>query len=172
MAGETQTGSRGGSGGGPLMIIRGYRMLQTRANILTLLWVLSIAYGAQLHAAPPSAPKDQVIATEKAFAKTMADRDQEKFSKFISREAIFFSGSQPLRGKAQVTAAWSQYFKASAAPFSWEPAQVEVLDSGTLALSSGPVKDPSGKLIGTFSSIWRLEAPHTWRIVFDKGNEV
>lgn len=25
------------------------------------------------------------------------------------------------------------------APFSWEPAQVEVLDSGTLALSSGPV---------------------------------
>lgn len=54
----------------------------------------------------------------------------------------------------------------------WEPAEVEVLDSGTLALSSGPVRDPAGKLIGTFTSIWRLEAPGRWRIVFDKGGEV
>jgi hypothetical protein len=49
---------------------------------------------------------------------------------------------------------------------------VEVLDSGDLALSSGPVRDASGKLIATFTSIWRREAPATWRIVFDKGNPV
>jgi len=46
---------------------------------------------------------------------------------------------------------------------------VEVLDSGTLALSTGPVHDPGGKRIGTFSSIWRREADGSWRIVFDKG---
>jgi len=45
-----------------------------------------------------------------------------------------------------------------------------VLDSGTLALSSGPVFDPDGKQIATFNSIWRLEAPGQWRIVFDKGS--
>ena len=40
------------------------------------------------------------------------------------------------------------------------------------ASSSGPVFDPSGKQIATFSSIWRLEAPGVWRIIFDKGNDV
>jgi len=31
------------------------------------------------------------------------------------------------------------------------------------------VRDRNGKQIATFSSIWRLEAPGTWRIIFDKG---
>jgi hypothetical protein len=34
------------------------------------------------------------------------------------------------------------------------------------------VYDPGGKLVATFTSIWRLEAPGVWRIVFDKGNDV
>ena len=67
---------------------------------------------------------------------------------------------------------WKRFYEGPAAPFSWEPEQVEVLASGTLALSTGPVHDPSGKLIGRFSSIWRLEAPGRWRIIFDKGNDV
>jgi len=41
-----------------------------------------------------------------------------------------------------------------------------------LALSSGPVRDPQGKLIARFNSVWRLEAPGRWRIVFDKGADV
>jgi ketosteroid isomerase-like protein len=137
----------------------------------TVLCALSLAPGAALYAQAP-AVREQVIATERAFAKTMADRDQPRFSQFISQEAVFFSGEQPLRGKSTITAKWSRYFTAPQAPFSWEPEKVEVLESGTLALSSGPVRDPAGKLIGTFTSIWRLEAPHTWRIVFDKGNDV
>jgi ketosteroid isomerase-like protein len=116
--------------------------------------------------------KEQVLATERAFAKSMADRDQTKFSNFLSAEAVFFSGTTARRGKSRIIDAWSKFFTGPRAPFSWEPASVEVLDSGKLALSSGPVRDPAGKLIGTFTSIWRLEAAHTWRIVFDKGNEV
>ncbi len=64
------------------------------------------------------------------------------------------------------------FFEPPAAPFSWQPETVEVLDSGTLALSTGPVRDAGGKLISRFTSIWRLEAPGQWRIVFDKGNRV
>ena len=30
----------------------------------------------------------------------------------------------------------------------------------------------AGKLIATFTSVWRQESPGVWRIVFDKGNEV
>jgi ketosteroid isomerase-like protein len=49
---------------------------------------------------------------------------------------------------------------------------VQVLESGTLALSTGPVRDPKGKLVGRFSSIWRREAPGVWRIIFDHGSDV
>jgi ketosteroid isomerase-like protein len=114
--------------------------------------------------------RDEVIATERAFAKTMADRDLNAFSRFLSEEAVFFSGPQPLRGREAVIAWWARFYSKPTAPFSWEPAQVEVLASGTLALSTGPVRDPQGKLIGCFNSIWRQEAPGQWKIVFDRGS--
>jgi ketosteroid isomerase-like protein len=118
------------------------------------------------------ATKAQVAAAERAFASAMAQRDFEAFSALIADEAVFFSGPMPLRGKAQVTAWWARYFKDATAPFSWEPDEVEVLDSGTLALSSGPVRDGNGKVIARFTSIWRQDSPGTWRIVFDKGSPV
>ncbi|CAG0965498.1 hypothetical protein BURK2_00976 [Burkholderiales bacterium] len=115
--------------------------------------------------------KRQVEATERAFAKTMADRDLAAFKRFLSQETVFFSGPTPLRGPDAVAGWWQRYYEKPQAPFSWEPKQVEVLDSGTLALSTGPVHDPQGKLIGTFTSVWRLEAPGVWRIVLDKGDQ-
>ena len=114
----------------------------------------------------------QVDATERAFARTMADRDHAAFTRFLSAEAIFVSGPKTLRGKQEVAAAWKRFYDKPDAPFSWAPAQVEILDSGTLALSTGPVYDPQGKQIATFTSIWRQEAAGIWRIVFDKGNDV
>ena len=113
-----------------------------------------------------------MVDTERAFARTMAVRDHAAFTKFLSEEAVFFSGPTPLRGRAAIAERWKRLYEKPEAPFSWEPEQVEVLDSGTLAISSGPVHDPAGKLIGRFNSIWRLESPGTWRIVFDKGEEV
>jgi len=120
---------------------------------------------------PQSAPdlQAEVRAAERAFAKTMADRDHEAFTTFLADEAIFFGGPAPLRGKEAVAAGWKRFYDGPQAPFSWDPEVVEVLDSGTLALSSGPVKDPAGTVIGVFNSIWRREADGRWRVVFDKG---
>jgi len=112
----------------------------------------------------------QVADTERAFAKTMADRDHAAFATFLADETVFFTGPTPLHGKAAVTAAWKRFYERPQAPFAWQPEAVEVLESGTLAISSGPVFDPSGKKFATFTSIWRMEAPGVWRIVFDKGN--
>ncbi|MDL2357097.1 MAG: nuclear transport factor 2 family protein [Pseudomonadota bacterium] len=116
--------------------------------------------------------KRQVADTERAFAATMKARDHAAFSAFLSDEAVFFMGAAPLHGKQAVAAAWQRFYDKPAAPFSWEPDEVEVLASGTLAISSGPVYDPAGKLMSRFSSIWRQEAPGRWRIVFDRGVEV
>jgi len=120
----------------------------------------------------PSELRAQVQATERAFARTMADRDHAAFTSFLSEEAIFLGGRRTLRGKAEVAAAWKALYQQPAAPFSWEPDTVEVLRSGTLALTQGPVRDPAGRLVGRFSSVWRREAPGTWRIVLDHGCDV
>jgi ketosteroid isomerase-like protein len=129
-----------------------------------VLWATSPA-----SAASPNEQAEEVRAAERAFAKTMADRDLAAFARHLAAESLFFSGSGVLRGKEAVVAGWKRFFDGPAAPFSWEPEVVEVLDSGTLALSSGPVRDPAGKAIGTFNSIWRREADGRWRVVFDKG---
>jgi ketosteroid isomerase-like protein len=116
-------------------------------------------------------PSRQVFETERAFARTMDERDFEAFQAFLSPEAIFFAGEKPLRGSDAVATAWRPFFETPEAPFSWAPETVEVLDSGTLALSSGPVHDPAGMCIGRFTSIWRLESTGEWKIVFDKGSK-
>jgi ketosteroid isomerase-like protein len=118
-----------------------------------------------------SAATKQVIAVEQAFAKTMADRNFQAFVSFLSPEAVFFSGTRVYRGSAAVADDWQQYFVGSKAPFNWRPDHVEVLVSGKLALSTGPVYQDHA-VVGRFSSIWRLDAPNTWHIVFDKGEAV
>ena len=135
--------------------------------------LLLLAACGSIPAVPSAAElRQQVADTERAFARTMATRDHAGFESFLAEDSVFFSGPKPLHGKRQVSDWWKRYYEKTTAPFSWEPEQVEVLDSGKLALSSGPVRDPQGKLIGSFTSIWRMEAPGVWRIVFDKGNEV
>jgi ketosteroid isomerase-like protein len=111
----------------------------------------------------------QVRAAEIAFARTMADRDPDAFITHVSAEAVFFGDFDVHRGIDEIRSAWRRFFEGDTAPFSWAPERVEVLDSGTLALSTGPVRDPDGQEIGTFSSIWHLEADGVWRVVFDKG---
>ena len=114
----------------------------------------------------------QVADTERGFAKTMADRNFTAFQAFLADESIFFTGQTPLRGKKVVADNWKRFYEGAAAPFSWEPELVQVLDSGTLALSTGPVRDPAGKHFANFQSIWRQEARGVWRIVFDRGERV
>ncbi len=114
--------------------------------------------------------ESQVRAREIAFAKTMEDRDLEAFLSFISPEAIFFNGDAPLRGVDAVELSWAPFFEGEAAPFSWQPDLIQVLESGTLAISSGPVIGPAGEAFGRFNSIWRKDEDGQWRVVFDKGS--
>ena len=123
-------------------------------------------------AAPAQELKQQVTETERAFAKTMADRDHAAFATFLADEAVFFAGQTPQRGKQQIADAWKRFYEKPAAPFSWQPETVEVLESGTSRSLRARCMTRPERSIGTFTSIWRLESPGKWRIVFDKGCEV
>jgi ketosteroid isomerase-like protein len=125
-------------------------------------------------ASPADGQLDEVTegvrARESAFARTMADRDFDAFLTFISPEAVFFNGNEPIRGRDAIARAWAPFFEGPSAPFAWSPDVVQVIESGSLALTSGPVRDPSGAVVGRFNSIWRRDADGAWRIVFDKGS--
>lgn len=108
------------------------------------------------------------MAAERAFAKTMADRDHTAFATFVAEDGLFFGDNEVLRGRAAVAEGWKRFFTADTpAPFSWEPDTVEVV--GEIALSSGPVHDPAGNRVGTFNSTWRRDPDGRWRVLFDKG---
>ena len=111
---------------------------------------------------------EQVRSTEIAFAKTLADRDVKAFRALIAPDVIWLA-DQPLRGPDQVLTRWQKFFDAPQPPFSWTPELIEVQEGGKLALSTGPVLDPAGKRIGTYTSIWRRESSGEWRIIFDRG---
>jgi ketosteroid isomerase-like protein len=136
--------------------------------------IAAVLCGCAVSPAAPNASdaRQEVAAAEEGFARTMADRNHQAFATFIADDAIFFGGAEPLRGKQQVLDGWKAFFEGPDAPFSWEPLVVEVLDSGTLALSSGPVLNPSGETVAQFTSIWRLEPDGRWRVIFDKGCDV
>jgi ketosteroid isomerase-like protein len=140
--------------------------MKTAAGVAALVLALGAPTFAEERTTDAAA---EVRERERAFAKTMADRNLDAFASFLSKETIFISGSGPLRGRDAVVAGWKKFYEGEKAPFSWEPETVEVVDSGGLALSRGPVFAPDGKRIGTFTSTWRKEADGRWMIVLDSG---
>jgi len=150
-------------------------MTKRTTGCLLLGTVVAVALAGRVDVDSAQAPTEvaalaeEVRQTERAFARTMATRDHAAFVSFLAEDTVFLSEIRTLRGRTQVADAWKRYYEGEKAPFSWDPERVEVLDSGTLALSTGPVFDPSGARVGTFNSVWRREGPGRWRIVFDTG---
>ena len=135
--------------------------------VASLALAMSLAAQAQLSL---DAARTEVFAAERAFAKTMADRDFAAFGRHVAPDTLFFGNAKVHRGRDAVLAAWKGFFDGPQAPFSWEPDQVEVLDSGQLALSTGPVRNPQGQVIARFNSIWMRGADGRWLVIFDKGS--
>jgi ketosteroid isomerase-like protein len=135
---------------------------------LPLACLLALCFVAVARAETIEELTKQVRDAENAFAATMAARDHKAFARFIAEDAVFF-GDAAIRGKAAVVESWKRLYEKPDAPFSWRSEDVQVLDSGTLAHSSGPVMNPKGERVGTFNSIWRRESDGSWKVVFDKG---
>jgi uncharacterized protein (TIGR02246 family) len=155
---------------------------------LAILLLLAVAAGASVANAPPdsgdaaaarvetvlSGPAAEAAAVaeaERAFARTMAERDARAFADFLHPDTVWFSGpgGSALHGREAVMAAWGRFFEGPKAPFSWAPDRVAVMADGQLAMSMGPVFDPEGRPTARFSSVWRRDADGRWRVLFDKG---
>ena len=134
-----------------------------RRNFGLLLLVLALPASAADRA-------QEVRATEIAFAKAFADRDAKKFFLHVADDAQFLGRRNTMRGKQEVIAGWSEFFKPAVAPFRWEPERVVTNAAGDLAFSSGPVFDEAEVQIGTFTSTWVRQSDGSWKILFDGGS--
>lgn len=148
-------------------------MMKRRGAVLTGLVGL-LGWGpAQAAVRDAQARHDQIVtavrARETAFAQTMAVRDHDAFGRFVSAEAVFLNGGDPLVGRAAIVRHWQRFYEGEKAPFSWKPDTVVVLGSGRLAQTGGPVADADGHVGSRFQSVWRLEDDGQWRVVFDSG---
>jgi len=113
---------------------------------------------------------EEVRATEVAFAKAFADRDETKFLSYLADDAQFLGQRKIMHGKQEVIAVWSEFFKPAVAPFHWEPQRVLTNAAGDLGFSSGPVFDEAGVQTGTFTSTWFRQPNGSWKILFDGGS--
>ena len=132
--------------------------------------LLALSAGSVAQVATPQGGQAEVFAAERAFAKSMADRDFAAFGRLIAADTVFFGNTKVHRGRDAVLAAWKGFFEGPQAPFSWEPDKVEVLESGQLAWSTGPVRDPAGQVFARYNSVWQRGADGRWLIIFDKGS--
>lgn len=110
-----------------------------------------------------------MFADERTFALGMAERECAAFALHLAAQAALFSSVKVLTENSAVADGWTRFFDAPAAPFSTELDPMEVLADGTRALSTGPVCKPVGQPTARFNSVWRLEAPDMWRILFAEG---
>lgn len=128
-----------------------------------LLILLPLAASAE-----PERWRAEVRAAECAFAQSMADRDFEAFARHLHEDAMFFAPGLR-QGKAAVLDGWKPFYAARQAPFSWAPDRVEVLRDGSLAYSTGLVRDPQGRATSRFTSVWKQVEPGRWLVLIDNG---
>jgi ketosteroid isomerase-like protein len=171
--------------GTEMPLSNGPRVVRARRHIeACAMWALLALESAAIAGQAPEAPQSQaaerlaasvrqVEATERDFARAMADRNLDGFASLVAEDAVFRSESGLLIGRSAVVDGWRSLFGPGPAPFSWDPDTVTVAQSGDTALSSGPVFDRNGKRIARFTSIWRRQlAPDgrsQWRIIVDQG---
>src|SRR5215207_4277195 len=118
----------------------------TRTTLSALMAVVSLS-PALAGQTPAATLRKQVFAAETSLAASMAKRDFEVFASYVSPEASFVDDTTVTRGKEAVLNGWRRFCQKPAAPFAWKPDVSEVLQSGSLAISNGPVFDPAGKKV-------------------------
>ena len=114
-----------------------------RLCLLSNLCLLLLVFSLRVSAADRT---EEVRATEVAFAKAFADRDETKFFSYLADDAQFLGRRNTLHGKQEVIAGWSEFFKAAVAPFRWEPERVVTNAAGDLGFFPHSLheRDPIG----------------------------
>ncbi len=118
---------------------------------------------------------DQVRRADSAMAQAVAERDVERFARFIDDDATFF-GRRVSRGRDEVVKAWEPLFTDPNVSLNWWPERVEACSAGDMAFTIGhyerKVVNEKGEAEigqGTYVTIWHQRAGGVWQAMVDIG---
>jgi ketosteroid isomerase-like protein len=139
-----------------------------------------IASFVLLAAAAGAAPKDDILAADRAFSALSAEKGAHAaFLAYITDDVRLFDGTHPpLIGKAAVAAYYASEEKADPAKrrLEWTPAEAEVSPDGILGWTRGtwvfesPKSDGTSlRLTGYYVTAWRRQSDGTYKVCLDIG---
>lgn len=124
------------------------------------------------------AAADQILESDAAFARSVADKNREKFLSFIADVTTFNGGTaNELHGREAVMNAWSDFFAPDGPTLSWTPLNGEVVGAGDVGYTTGRSvyrqKAADGNITerrGNYITVWRKQSDGSWKVVFDTGS--
>jgi ketosteroid isomerase-like protein len=141
--------------------------------------VLSSMLALVAGCSPPSGPqsaKDQILAADKAFsAASKEDGIEPAFLAVVATDGKLLN--DPRSGAAAVRARYMQL--PPSAVLTWEPAFVDVAESGELGYTWGRYRlnlpnvrkgGPPIIEMGTYVTVWKRQPDGEWKVALDGGN--
>jgi ketosteroid isomerase-like protein len=120
----------------------------------------------------------EILKADADFARSVADRDRQRFLSFIADTTTFNGGlSSQLRGRQAVMETWEEFFKPDGPTLSWTPTGGQVIGGGDVGYTTGRSvlreRDRDGKIVERHSeylTVWRRQRDGSWKVVFDTGS--
>ncbi len=134
----------------------------------TLLCVvlLTTAVAAQQRSKDASGDVIAVHEADAAWAKAIAARSVEQTVACYDPEAVTAGSAMfPAQGLAAFRTQWQQMFTQPGFVLTWKLGRVVVLESGTMAYSSGTWKTRAGQ--GPYLAVWRKQPDGKWKVLVD-----
>jgi len=120
----------------------------------------------------------QIVKADAEFARSVAERNRDRFLSFIADATTFGGGSaNELRGKDAVWQAWSDFFAPAGPTLTWTPRKGEVIGAGDVGYTTGRAvmraRGADGKLTERqteYLTVWKKQADGSWKVIFDAGS--
>ena len=124
------------------------------------------------------AAADQILKSDAAFARSVAEKNREAFLSFIAEVTTFNGGTaNELHGRDAVMKAWADFFAPDGPTLSWTPLNGEVVGAGDVGYTTGRSvyrqKGADRKVTerhGQYITVWRKQPDGSWKVVFDTGS--
>jgi ketosteroid isomerase-like protein len=139
-----------------------------KKSLLIIFASVACASTARADALQPHPQLDCLIAAERAFSKTSAEKGvREAFLEFLADDAIVFR-PYPVLGKK-----WHAENPSGPGSVSWEPLYAEISHAGDLGYTTGPWQYRRGGTndavaeTGHYAAVWRKQPTGDWRVAID-----
>ena len=134
--------------------------------------IVLLANGTSAQKTRTTSALSEMVATERAFAKTSEEKGtRDAFMMFIAEDGILFRPG-PVMGKR-----WMQEHPVAASDkrplLAWQPIFAEMSAAGDLGYTFGPwefksdIKDEKAAAYGHFATIWKKQTDGTWKFAID-----